>query len=135
MGISYTVSKDGTLVRTRLPREIDEDELLDHMAALVADSRLKPGFRQLVDATATRRARVGPDLEAKIGEIHREHADLLRGSRVAVVIQDLQVYEAAKGVEEMHESVPVVIVFYSMDVAKIWLGCEAEPEPPDESAR
>jgi hypothetical protein len=134
MGIDYRVSEDGTLVWTRVSQDVGEGEIVDHVAALVADSRINSGFRELVDGTATRHVQFDRETGSQVAEIHRRHADRFRGSRVALVIQDLQVYETAKLMEEMHAAPPVLIVFYSMDVAKIWLGCEGERDPFDESA-
>ncbi len=134
MGIDYKISEDGTLVWTRVSQNVVGGEIVDHLAALVADSRINSGFRELVDATATRHVQFGRETGGQVAGIHRKHAERFRGSRVALVVQDLQVYETARRMEEMHEAPPVMIVFYSMDVAKIWLGCEGEPDPFDESA-
>ena len=124
MAITYEVSEDGRFVHTEATGEYTEEELVRHRMAIVSDSRIQPGFKQLLDLTKGVASGLTQESLARIAKIAEAHPDKFRGARYAIVAQKSRDFELAKLFERIYRGPTSVIVFYNLDVAKTWLGCK-----------
>ena len=131
MAITYEVSEDGSFVHTKMIGEYTEEEVVCHRMAIVSDSRIKPGFRQLTDLTGGVASGITEESLARLAEIANAHPEKFRGARYAIVVQRSGEFELAKVFERVYADPASVIIFYNLDVAKTWLGCKTEPEAGD----
>ena len=131
MGITYEVSEDGGCVHTKIIGEYTEEEMVRHRMAILSDSRIKPGFRQLTDVTEGVASGVTEESFARLAKIAEAHPDKFRGACYAIVVQRSREFELAKVFESVYADPATVIIFYNLHVAKTWLGCKTEPEAGD----
>ena len=131
MAITYEVSEDGSFVHTKMIGEYTEEEIVRHRMAIVSDSRIQPGFKQLLDLTKGVASGLTEESLARIAKIAEAHPEKFRGARYAIVVQRSGEFELAKVFERIYAAPANVIVFYNLDIAKTWLGCKTEPEASD----
>ena len=120
MPISYEVSDGGHFVDTKATGAITEEDLLRHQAALLADPRVKPGAYELFDATLADGSDLSEEVIPKIVDVDRAHAERLRGGKCAIVVRTG--LELADRLQRAHRGPHAVIVFFNLDVARVWLG-------------
>ncbi len=120
MPISYVVDEERNVVYATVRDTANAEDFLDYARQFLADPRIKPGYRELVDATAARVGDITPELFDRIVELDRQRPELLPGSRTAIVVPSVEGFDLARQYERKAQM--SVIVFTSLDVAKTWLG-------------
>jgi len=120
MPIHYTVDESKNLVLVTVRGTVNDHELLEYVRQFHNDNRIRPGYRELVDATAASPGVIDPGLFDQIAEMDRQRPELLPRSKTAIVVSGGEAFELAREYESKAE-LPVT-VFSSLDVARIWLG-------------
>jgi len=120
MPIHYSVDESKNLVLVTVLGTVNDDEFLDYVRQFHTDTRIRPGYRELVDATAASPGVIRPELFDQIAELDRQRPELLPRSKTAIVVTGSEAYELARQYETKAQ-MPVT-VFSSLDVARIWLG-------------
>ena len=69
MPIRYEVSADGTVVRATATGEITPEEIYAFIEAITQDDRIKPGFRELLDASQITSSKVEMESFPKIKQL------------------------------------------------------------------
>ena len=122
MPITYTVEDSGTFVYTIVSGAVTEEDLLSYQTALLSDPRVESGFSELFDATTARGSNLSEAVIEKMAEVDKSHAEKLRRGRCALVVWDA--FELADRFANLHGGPHRIMLFYSLDVAKVWLGRE-----------
>ena len=120
MPITYDVEEGGILVCTTVSGDVTDEDLLAYQAAVLSDPQVKPGFDELFDATMARGSNLSEAVIEKMIDVDKTHAQKLRRSRQALVVWDG--FELADRFASLHAGPHKVMLFYSLDVAKVWLG-------------
>lgn len=120
MPITYTVEDSGTFVYTTVSGVVTEEDLLNYQAAVLADPRVESGFNELFDATRARGSNLSEAVIEEMIAVDEAHAEKLHRGRCALVVWDG--FELADRFANLHGGPHRVMLFYSLDVAKIWLG-------------
>lgn len=120
MPIHYTVDESKNLVLVSVRGVVNDEEFLDYVRQFHADTRIRPGYRELVDATAASPGVIRPELFDQIAEMDRQRPDMLPRAKTAIVVSSNEAFELARQYESRAQ-MPVT-VFSSIDVARIWLG-------------
>jgi len=123
MPIDYQVSEDGRFVRMEAGDSLTADELLDCVRRLFADSAVASGFRLLVDLSRTGENNVTYATLEGIAAVLREQPERRRGGKTAIVTGTSRSFAMSRSYEQLASAEGVdIIVFNSVDIAKVWLG-------------
>lgn len=120
MPISYEVDESQNIVYAAVTGTVHAEDFLDYVNRFHADARIKPGYRELVDARGATPGDITAALFDKIIEIDRARPEMLPGARTAIVVPSIEGFDLARQYEKKAQM--TVIVFTSLDVAKTWLG-------------
>lgn len=120
MPITYEVDETQNVVHATLRGTISAEEFLAYVRQFHADTRIKPGYRELVDGTAAQAGDITPELFDMIVELDRQRPELQVNSRTAIVVPSVEGFDLAREYERKAQT--NVIVFTSLDVARTWLG-------------
>ena len=120
MPITYDVDEDQNLLLAKVSDELTNEIVLRFERDVIADRRLKPGFRGLFDARAVRLTEVSEKAIDKLLQMEEADPGKFNRSRRALVFNEQPGWARAGKFEDRARG--TIIVFYSMDVAKMWLG-------------
>jgi hypothetical protein len=120
MPIDYEVDVAHNVVHATATGAVGDADFLDYVRRFLADSRIRPGYRELVDLTAASKGAISPELFDLIADLDRQQPERLRGSRTAIVVPDSEGFELAS-TYGLKAQAPV-IVFTNIGVARTWLG-------------
>jgi hypothetical protein len=120
MPITYEVDESQNVVYATVRGTVDAEDVLSYVRQFLADSRIKPGYRELVDATTAQAGDITPELFDMIVELDRQRPELQVNSRTAIVVPSVEGFDLARDYERKAQM--NVIVFTSLDVARTWLG-------------
>lgn len=120
MPIVYEVEDGGGFVYTTASGDVTGEELLNYQRALLSDPRVKSGLDELFDATLAHETNLSEAVIKEMIAVDKAHAEKLRRGRCAIVVR--RGYELAERFVSLHAGPHNVMVFYSLDVAKVWLG-------------
>jgi hypothetical protein len=123
-GIAYELIEGAQgAVYTRATGIVDDAGFLAHEQALLADRRIQPGFRQLLDLRWVREDRVTDAVVEPLVRLHRRHRHKLAGSQYAVV--GLSATWFRLGTRYAHLSGQVALIaFNEPTTACVWLGID-----------
>ncbi len=124
MPITYDVDEDQNLVFVNVSGKFTDEILLRFERDFIADHRIKPGFRALFDASAVRLTEVSEKAIDQLMEMEEADPGKFNCSRRALVFNEQPGWARAGKFEDGARG--RVMVFYSMDVARIWLGIKEE---------
>jgi hypothetical protein len=120
MPVDFKISADGLFIHTVARGTVTNDELL-------ANPRLKRGFKELFDGTMVTKVEADEEGIEKICEFYRSHRQKVSGSKSAIVLSDARAFELAEYFEELSRAYFMdVIVFNSLATARTWLGINEE---------
>jgi len=111
---------------------VDDEELVDAYAAVLADPDFDPTLNDLVDASGVRRVDVTPAGVRRLADLIRQIDRLALPTKVAVVAPDDVAYDAARMYESFRvgQHAPAEHrVFRDLAEARRWLGL-GEGSPP-----
>lgn len=120
MPITYRVDESQNVVYATVRGAVSIEDFLSYVRQFHADARIRPGYRELVDATAARAENITPQLLDLIVEADRQHRELQENSRTAIVVPSVEGFNLARDYER--KALTSVVAFTSLDVAKTWLG-------------
>jgi hypothetical protein len=118
--ITYDVDESRNVVYATVQGIVHAEDFLDYARRFQADPRIKPGYRELIDARAATPGEITPELFDQVAALDRERPEMLPGSRTAIVVPSVEGFDLARQYERKAQV--TVIVFTSLDVAKTWLG-------------
>ena len=124
MPITYDVDEEQNLVLVKVSGEFTDEIVLRFERDFIADRRIKPGFRALFDASTVRLTEVSEKAIDQLLEMEEADPGKFNHSRRALVFNEQLGWARAEKFEDRARG--RVIVFYSMDVARIWLGIKEE---------
>ncbi len=124
MPITYDVDEDQNLVLVKVSGELTDEIVLRFERNIIVDRRIKPGFRALFDARAVRLTEVSEKAIDQLLEMEEADPGKFNRSRRALVFKEQPGWARAEKFEDRARG--SVIVFYSMDVARMWLGIKGE---------
>ena len=123
MPIRYEVSADGNFVRATATGEIAPEEIHAFIEALIRDDRIKPGFRELFDASPITSSKVEMDAFPKIRQLVLQNPKRTPGSQLAIVVGSGSSFDKAREYERIASpGIENVIVFNDVHTAEVWLG-------------
>lgn len=120
MPVTYEVDETLNAVYAWVSGVVGEDDFLAYVEQFLADARIRPGYRELVDATAATPGHITTELFDRIAALGRGHPALLAGSRAAIVVPPGRSYDLARQYQRMAQV--EMEVFLSLDSARKWLG-------------
>jgi hypothetical protein len=120
MSIEYSVDESRNVVLVTVRGTVNDYEFLDYVRQFHNDNRIRPGYRELVDATAASPGVIRAELFDQIAELDRQRPEMLPRAKTAIVVSSGEAFELARQYESKAQ-MPVT-VFSSLDVARIWLG-------------
>ncbi len=120
MPITYRVDESQNVVYATVRGTVNVEDFLSYVRQFHADARIRPGYRELVDATAAQAENITPQLLDLIVEADRRRPELQENSRTAIVVPSVEGFNLAREYER--KALMSVVAFTSLDVAKTWLG-------------
>lgn len=120
MPVTYEVDEAQNAVYAWVSGVVGEEDFLAYVEQFLADTRIRPGYRELVDATAATPGNITTELFDRIAELDRRHPEVLAGSRAAIVVPPGRSYDLARQYQRMARV--QMEVFLSLDTAREWLG-------------
>lgn len=120
MPITYEVDVSQNVVYATVRGTVSAEDFLSYVRQFHADSRIKPGYRELVDATVAQADEITTELFDMIVELDRQRPELQVNSRTAIVVPSVEGFDLAREYERKAQM--SVVVFTSLDVARTWLG-------------
>ncbi len=123
MPISYTVNPNGTFAWFTATGVLELTDLEAVIHAIAPDDRLVPGFRQLFDFTDISSSKLTEESLHKIINLARKNPKVTRDTKLAIVVSSDSSFQNARRYEKIaQDTYEDVIVFNSINTAKIWLG-------------
>lgn len=120
MPVTYEVDDVQNAIYAWVSGVVGEEDFLAYVEQFLADRRIRPGYRELVDATAATPGNITTELFDRIAALGRRHPVVLAGSRAAIVVAPGRSYDLARQYQRM---APVEMeVFLNLDSAREWLG-------------
>jgi hypothetical protein len=122
MPVDYSVHHDGTFVHAVAREPLHTEHVLEFQKNVWRDDRVKPGYKLLFDESRISESRI--DAKGLEVIVSREMSDRAnRPSKLAIVAGPGTAFPRALEYEKMvSPEKETVIVFYSEDVARKWLG-------------
>jgi hypothetical protein len=120
MPIDYEVDEVKNVVYATGRGAVADEDFLDYVRRFLADARIRPGYRELVDLTAATKGAISPGLFDLIAELDRQQPKQQHGSRTAIVVTDNESFHLAS--QYGLKAQAPVIVFSNASVARTWLG-------------
>ena len=123
MPIDRKVSSDGMFVHTTAYGTVTSRDLISNARAMLSDSRIQAGFRELFDATGVTKIGITKKDLDLVADMDSEHMEKTAGSKCAIVVADSEAFELGKYFEQISRSNYVnIIVFNNVATARTWLG-------------
>lgn len=123
MPISYHFDSSRGLILTSARDTLTVDEVLAHKAALLADERLRPGFKELSDVRGVRGLNLGLAEMRRLAVFDSQHKAEFGAYKLALVVPENFVFGMARMYQQLtEENLPEVGVFRSVEQAAEWLG-------------
>ena len=123
MPIDYMILDEGSFVYARGRGALTGDEVAAHERALMADPRVKRGFRQLLDLRWVAEDSVGEELLDRLSVIHTEARAKISGARYALVAHGAHWFRLGNAYR-CEQYGMTWIVFNCPSTACIWLGTD-----------
>jgi hypothetical protein len=127
MSVEYTYDEEKNVLYTRFFGVITDRDLKDQAEAVAADTRIKPGVRELVDLSGIEEIEGSPSaLEANI-RIDTAHSEKLAGMRTAIVAPTDLLYGFSRmyqSLAELRKSPLTIEIFRNEKEAREWLGLD-----------
>jgi hypothetical protein len=125
MPISYQIDEAKGLVHTTASGVLTDSDILQLKAHLVADSKWKPGMRELSDVRSIDRLEVTTAGVRQMMMRDERDAAALASYRLAIVVAHQVVYGMARMYQMLTEhTVPGMRVFTDIEEAKGWLAVD-----------
>lgn len=121
MPIDYIIMDKGSLVHAHGYGTIQASDVVAHEQRLLADSRVTPGFRQLLDCRWVSDETIADDLLRSLANVHEHAGSKVYGARYAVVAHGAQWFNLGSQYRCGEVGV-TLIVFNDPGTACIWLG-------------
>ena len=127
MSVEYTYDEENNVLYTCFFGVVTDNDLKDQAEAVVADPRIRPGTRELVDLSGVEDIQgEASGLEQNI-QIDTANKEKLAGTRTAIVATTDLLYGFARMYQtlaELRDSPLTVEVFRTFEEAREWLGLE-----------
>lgn len=120
MPISFEVDEKTNVVYVKADGEVTEEDLLQYQTALMGDPRLKSSFRLLFDARTARPGGITSEAIHILVVLDKKLRETCPGRKTAIVVRGKLAAELAEEFER--DAQPNAVVFFDIDVARIWLG-------------
>lgn len=133
MPVSYTYDEKENFVYTKASGVLTDEDLREFAKAMVADPRIKPGLRELVDLRAVDSVKLSTDSLGFIIHLNLENAEKYRGKMIALVATRELLYGLSKYFEVIShlDNAPFRLeVFRTISEAKEWLGLKEHHSIP-----
>lgn len=121
MSIDYVILDQGTFVYARGWGALTDDDVIAHERRVMADPRVRRGFRQLLDYRWVVDDRVGEELLTRLREVHAHAKAKVHGARYAVVAHSAHWFRLGNAYP-CDQLGMTCIVFNCPSTAGIWLG-------------
>jgi hypothetical protein len=131
--VSYTYDEKENFVYTKASGVLTDEDLREFAKAMVADPRIKPGLRELVDLRAVDSVKLSTDSLGFIIHLNLENAEKYRGKMIALVATRELLYGLSKYFEVIShlDNAPFRLeVFRTISEAKEWLGLKEHHSIP-----
>lgn len=129
MPIERKISKDGLFVHTSAFGTVTSEDLISHEIDMISDTRIKPGFGELFDASRVTEIKITKQDLEQVADMDGQNMEKFAGSKCAVVVAESEAFKLGKYFEEIsRQNYVKVIVFNSVTTARIWLGVEDTTE-------
>ena len=125
MPIRIRVDAGARVRHAVLEGTVDDDELVDAYAGVLADPDFDPTLNDLVDARAVRRVDVTPAGVRRLADLTQQIDRLSLPTKIAIVVPDDSAYDVARMYEALRVSQHAPAehrVFRDMPEARRWLG-------------
>jgi len=123
MPISYHIDSSRGLILTTAGDTLTLDELIAHKATLLADSKFRPGLKELSDVRQVRSLSLGVPEVRRLASFDSEHKAELGDYKLALVVREDFVFGMARMYQQVtEENLPAIGVFRSVEQAVEWLG-------------
>lgn len=120
MPVTYEVDDVQNAVYAWVSGRIGEEDVLAYVQQFLSDLRIRPGYRELVDATAATPVDITTGLFDRIAELDRRRPEMIRGARTAIVAAPGLALELARQYQQAARV--EVQVFQGIEAAREWLG-------------
>jgi hypothetical protein len=133
MPVNYTYDEKENFVYTKASGVLTDEDLREFAKAMVADPRIKPGLRELVDLRAVDSVKLSTDSLGFIIHLNLENAEKYRGKMIALVATRELLYGLSKYFEVIShlDNAPFRLeVFRTISEAKEWLGLKEHHSIP-----
>lgn len=120
MPVTYEVDEVQNAVYAWVTGVVGEEDFLAYVQQFLADYRIRPGYRELIDATAATPGNITTELFNRIAELDSRRPGLLDGSRAAIVVPQGRSYELA--CQYQQKAKVEMQVFLDLHAARDWLG-------------
>ena len=122
MPLSYEIDEEKHLLTVRADDRLTYDDVIAHQRELLAEPRLKPGMRCLVDITAIKSfPMTGRDM-FRLAQTRGEFPYLATNARTAVVVNSAAMFATARMYAlSRRKYIEPMAIFYDMDEARQWV--------------
>ena len=123
MPIEYTLSRGGTVVRTKAWGVVTTLDMLGYLDALEADPDLGPDHITLFDSRAVTRMDFDEDHFKMIADKEQSCPDKMAARKLAFVVSDIESFKSSvRWIQQAEAIKENTMVFNDLESAKIWLG-------------
>ena len=128
MAITYTVNPSGTFVYATATGELFLADIEEYFQKLVKDDRIVDDYRHLFDVRPINSSEMNLAAFQKLRQVITQHPQRRRLRQLAIVVSTDASFENARLYERLAEAEQEqVIVFNTVQTAKIWLGVDDMP--------
>lgn len=127
MAIKYSVDEERNFIYVKAESPLSAKDMIGYEAEFIDDERVRPGFTALFDASKVRVVDVTPEVVDVLVNMERSHPERFKGSKRALLFTENMGWDAASYFAK--EADGSNLVFFSLDVALVWLGMKAKDLP------
>jgi hypothetical protein len=122
MPLSYNIDEQQNLLTVTADDRLTYDDVIAHQRQLLAEARIKPGMRCLVDLTGIQTfAMTGRDM-FRLAQMRGEFPYLATNARTAVVVKNAAMFAMARMYAlSRRKYIEPMAIFYDIDEARHWV--------------
>ncbi|MDJ0829038.1 MAG: hypothetical protein QNI92_04240 [Desulfobacterales bacterium] len=122
MPVEFAVDQTGTFVHAKATGTLTEEDLQIYEKSTLEDERIAIGFWELFDASELIESNLNTRGLKRIAQMVRSNPKRNEASNLAIVVSKASTFDDARVFERIVSKFQNVIVFNSVNTARMWLG-------------
>jgi len=127
MPVKYHINEENNFLYVKVVDSLDREDMISFEAKIIGDTRVRPGFTALFDAAAIRVDDIDQNVANVLLDMERIYPERFKDAKRALLVSHNMGWDFITDFAK--EADGNNLVFFSLDVALVWLGMKVEELP------